>query len=562
MSTPTPSRFAGVLAPVFSLRRGGDLGIGDIAALRQLIDWAKEAGLDFIQLLPITETGPDHSPYKAISSVALDPLYLDLSPGVLGELSEADIDEAVGGEDVLSLRGARVDYGAVRRVKGALLRRAFDRFWAHARGGAGRADFEKFRRDEAAWLEDYTLFRWLMELADGSPAWDQWPSDFNTPEAAREFLARQQESDPAGTEQALAFRAWVQWVAFNQWRRLRAYADQRRVRLIGDVPIGVSYHSADAFFRPEIFQLDWSGGSPPETAFREDPFACRWGQNWGVPLYDWDAMEKDEFTWWRQRIRKTTEVFHVFRVDHILGFYRQYAFPWRPEFNDQFLDLEDEQASRRTGGRLPRFFPHEDETPQGREANLRHGDHLISMVQKAAAPAEVVGEDLGTVPPYVRPHLLERGIPGFKIPQWEEKGDFPECSFATYATHDLPPVRAILSQLRERLENADPDDLRQALVEWGRLARFAGIDAEQPPPYSDALKWRLLEALFACPSRYVAVLITDLFGLRDRFNTPGTTGGDNWRVRLPWSVRQLREDPILHREARRLRELGRSTGRS
>src|SRR5690606_38152820 len=103
-------------------------------------------------------------------------------------------------------------------------------------------------------------------------------------------------------------------------------------------------YSADVFSEPDIFDLEWSGGAPPERVFAADPFTVKWGQNWGVPLYKWDVMAGDGFAWWRERVRTVREVFHLFRVDHILGFYRIYSFPWRPQRNEEFLPLEPEEA--------------------------------------------------------------------------------------------------------------------------------------------------------------------------------------------------------------------------
>jgi 4-alpha-glucanotransferase len=564
-------RLAGVLAPLFALRREGDLGIGDIAALRELIDWAVEAGVGFVQLLPVNETGPDFSPYNAISSVALDPIYLDVSPGVIPELTAEDVDQVLDAQDVTALRGAHVDYAAVRRVKSMLLEIAFARFWSRVRGGAGRADFEKFRRDEAGWLDDYVLYRWLMERSGDSATWDRWSAAFNSATNARRFLRSQSDVDGVGTERALGYRAWLQWLAFTQWRRLRAYAEQRGVSLMGDMSIGVSYHSADVFMRPELFRLDWSGGSPAETAYRDDPFACKWGQNWGIPLYDWAAMERDRHAWWRQRVKKLTEIFDIFRVDHILGFYRLYGFPWRPERNLEFLDLSPDEAASRTGGELPRFHAHDDDTPEDRAANRAQGDRLLTMLEEAANGATIVGEDLGVVPDYVRPNLLDHGIPGIKIPQWEggENGagmrgdEFPECSMATYAMHDLPALRTIWNSLRSEPAPGGNESPSCGRIEFERLIHFAELPlGEETPAYSDSLKWNLFGALFRSRSRLVAVQITDLFGLDDRFNTPGTLGGENWRTRLPWSVRQLRDDPLLRREAKRLHNLARQTNRA
>ena len=126
------------------------------------------------------------------------------------------------------------------------------------------------------------------------------------------------------------FHCYVQWIAHQQWREIKAYAEQQGVALMGDIPFGVSYYSADVFAHPERFALDWSGGAPPEPYFKDDAVTQKWGQNWGIPLYRWDVMRSHHFDWWRQRVHGVREIFHRFRIDHVLGFYSLYASPWRP----------------------------------------------------------------------------------------------------------------------------------------------------------------------------------------------------------------------------------------
>ena len=139
------------------------------------------------------------------------------------------------------------------------------------------------------------------------------------------------------------FFCYVQWIAHQQWRDIKAHAEQRGVALMGDIPFGVSYYSADVFARPEEFVLDWFGGAPPEPLFKDDVFTQKWGQNWGIPLYRWSAMRANNFHWWRERVRAIRRIFHLFRVDHVQGFYRIYAFPWRPQRNNEFLPLDQHQ---------------------------------------------------------------------------------------------------------------------------------------------------------------------------------------------------------------------------
>ncbi len=154
-------------------------------------------------------------------------------------------------------------------------------------------------------------------------------------------------------ERSRQFWSYVQWVAFKQWQDLKKYADARNVELMGDMPFGVSRYSADVWAERKIFDLDWSGGAPPETYFQGDKFVRVWGQNWGVPLYNWEENRKENFAWWRQRVENLCKLFHYFRIDHVLGFFRVYSFPWIPERNHEFIDLTKEEASEITGGRLP-----------------------------------------------------------------------------------------------------------------------------------------------------------------------------------------------------------------
>ncbi|NNC88683.1 MAG: 4-alpha-glucanotransferase [Akkermansiaceae bacterium] len=568
-------RRAGMLVPVWSLRRDGELGIGDTGALRQLIDWAAEHKLGFLQLLPINETGNDHSPYNAISSVALEPALLQLED--LPELSKEDCRQACQQVSRDVFTGAEVDYPAVKTLKHGLLAKAFEVFWRGERDSARGREFEDFRRAEAGWLEDYCRFRWLMSQEGGSEAWDLWSINYNTPEKARTWIERKHAESPDDVDRELAYFAWVQWVAFTQWRNLRNYAHENDVKLMGDIPIGISYYSADVFFEPQWFDLQWSGGAPPETVFKDDAFAVRWGQNWGIPLYRWDVLERDRFHWWRRRIEKLTDVFQIFRIDHILGFYRIYAFPWRPIRNREFLTLSHDEAAARTHGRLPGFKPRPDDTKEQRAGNLEEGDKYIRVVQEAAGDNEVVGEDLGAVPEYVRPHLLERKIAGFKICHWEVErdkhgvahaipgADYPECSFATYATHDHPSIAAMWRDFRHNLQGVDEDARAGARWNLRVLSEFAGIplakDENQFPPYDEEVKWKLLAALLDTNSRYAAFMITDLFGMTERFNIPGTVGGQNWRIRMPFTVEEMRRRADLCEESEKLRVLIHDTRR-
>src|SRR6476659_6149797 len=443
MELSPEKKIAGVLAPLFALRGKDDLGIGDLGALREFIDWVDGIGFKLVQLLPINETGADNSPYNAISAMAIEPTMLHLAPDSPQDLTRRDFDDLTAGVDLNSLRLGAVRYRGVKKLKRHLLEKAFANFSTHA-SEERQLEFRKFCEEESAWLRDYAFFRALMEMNGDSAAWYRWPAQHQTIETARTWM----DKLPHDQQEALArrqdFFRYVQWIAHQQWRAIKSYADQRGVALMGDIPFGVSYHSADVFARRDEFMLDWSGGAPPEPYFKDDAFTQKWGQNWGIPLYRWDKMRANNFAWWRQRVRGVREIFHLFRIDHVLGFYRIYAFPWRPKRNREFLPLTWEEMHGQTGGREPQFAPRDDRTWENCEANKREGEEYLRMVIEESGATRVVGEDLGTVPDYVRPSLRSLGIAGFKIPQWENYPDhrsipgsaYERMSVATFATHD------------------------------------------------------------------------------------------------------------------------------
>ena len=361
------------------------------------------------------------------------------------------------------------------------------------------------------------------------------------------------------------FFCYAQWIAYQQWRRIKAYADEKDVALMGDIPFGVSYYSADVFSRPGEFALDWSGGAPPEQYFKDDEFTQKWGQNWGIPLYRWDAMRANNFHWWRQRIRGVRHVFHAVRIDHVLGFYRIYAFPWRPYRNREFLPLSWEEMRERTGGRDPHFAPRDDSTPERCEANLRDGEDYLRMVLEECNGTRVVGEDLGTVPDYVRPDLRSLGIAGFKVPQWEVRhervipgNEYERLSVATYATHDHKPVRALWEEAFE--EQTPTSD--QARSDLEKIAQFAGFNPDNEGiDFERDFYPAIMGALFASNAWMAVVMITDLLARKYRFNVPGTAASSNWVRRMQRTVAQLRSSKKERARMHLIRELLEKTGR-
>ncbi|HEY9786253.1 MAG TPA: 4-alpha-glucanotransferase, partial [Candidatus Obscuribacterales bacterium] len=318
MKIDPAERLAGVLIPVFALRHKTDLGIGDTQAVKEAIDFCARNKIAILQVLPINESGGDNSPYSAISSIALDPALLTLSPDMVPGLDKKDLEKVVKDELAKELRQGAVRYPLVKKLKQQLLRCAFDAF-AKANSKL-MAEFDEFQRQNESWLKQYTLFRTIMDEKSGNSVWTQWEDELKNYDSALKWLEKHERS--ADLKAKRRFFAYVQWVAFKQWEDVRAYSDERGIKLMGDIPFGVSRYSADVWAHKDLFDLDWSGGAPPERFFQSDLFTQKWGQNWGVPTYKWEAHEAQNYQWWRQRIGHCTRIFHYFRIDHVLGFFR------------------------------------------------------------------------------------------------------------------------------------------------------------------------------------------------------------------------------------------------
>ncbi len=584
MNLSPEKKIAGILAPLFALRGENDLGIGDTGALREFIDWAAGIGFKLVQLLPINEIGADNSPYNAISAIAIEPTTLHLEPGSPQDLTRQDFDASLSEAAVSRLRGGAVKYRQVKELKQRLLEKAFENFSANA-SEERKSEFRKFFQQESAWLGDYVFFRVLMEVNKDSAAWDRWPAQHQSIERARSWLHNLPHDQKAALTKRQEFFCYMQWIAHQQWRAIKSYAEERGVALMGDIPFGVSYCSADVFARRDEFVLDWFGGAPPEPYFEDDAFTRKWGQNWGIPLYRWERMRANNFQWWRQRVRGVRRIFHLFRVDHVQGFYRIYAFPWRPRLNKEFLPLNEHQMLERTGGRAPHFVPHDDNTPENRDANKREGEGYLRVVLEEAGGMRVSGEDLGVVPEYVRPSLRSLGIAGFKIPQWETRDGtiipgemYERLSVATYATHDHSPIPALWN---EAFANPASNTGAQARATLEKIALFAGLGSQgtavSSPPNQSGADWKppslgppdfekkfypaIMEALFKCNSWIAIVMITDLLARKYRFNVPGTKASLNWTRRMQRSIEELTSSRKELRRMQLIRELLEKTGR-
>ncbi|MCA9815341.1 MAG: 4-alpha-glucanotransferase [Cyanobacteriota/Melainabacteria group bacterium] len=558
-------REAGLLIPVFALKREGDFKIGDTDSFKDAIDFCARNGIKVLQTLPINETSGDNSPYNAISSMALEPVLLSMQPDVVPGLSAAD--HALVKEEIAALDDEVIDYRSIKLLKQKLLRKAYDAVLSDS-GKKLQSAFERFKKERSAWLDPYALFRALIELNGGSPVWPSWPEEQQSFLAARKWV--ESASNRKEIERLEDFFKFVQWVADSQWQAVKAHADKMNVRLMGDVPFGVSRYSSDVWFEQALFQLELSGGAPPEPVFAGDEFTKRWGQNWGIPLYHWEVHRKENFRWWRSRITRLLEHFHDFRIDHVLGFFRVYAFPWTPDRNEEFLHLTDTEAMVHTDGILPRFEPRDDETADNRRLNKVEGYKVLSEISDAAGDGCIVAEDLGLiVPPYVRPTIHELNMAGFAIPIFERDEETREfvpmedlnpLSLATYATHDHQPIRAYYEGLVKWWHS---ENGHEGWLEVQRLMRLLGRDEDSAPTeFTDEILFAFEKALLQSPCWLAVMMITDLLGLGLRFNMPGKSGGECWTARLDRDLKSYEADEQFGSRIKAFRKLILETGRA
>ena len=504
-------------------------GIGEIGDIPVMAAWMAGAGQGILQLLPINEMPPhETSPYSALSAMAIDPQFISL----------ADLEDfvALGGEAGLevdlrvqldAVRAAiTVDYAAVRTLKHTVLRRSFARFREEASSAKTRRgeSFRAYVRDQSWWLEDYSLFRSLHARYAERP-WSEWPEPLRDREPRALADARLELADD------ILYRQYLQWVASDQWSAAREAA--RGVAIWGDLPFMVSGDSADVWARQNEFRLDASVGVPPD-AFSET------GQDWNFPAYRWDVVAAGGYGWLRDRARRNAALFDGYRVDHVVGFYRTY------------------------------FRPHDGSgaqfSPADQLAQVQLGERVLEVLRESGS--EVIAEDLGVVPAFVRESLERLAISGYKVFRWErfwdlegqpflDPVDYPARSIATSGTHDTEPMATWWA--------AAPVDEREAVLAirslQARLGQRHRRLALETPDLRAPLRDTLIEVLYAAGSDLLILPIQDVFGWRDRINQPATINTSNWTWRLPWAAHRLSEVPEAVETAVRLRKWGKVYGR-
>lgn len=516
-------RHAGIIVPLFSLRSERGWGIGELPDLTTLTDWMAGAAFDRLMLLPLgTMPSGQTSPYAAVSTLSIDPIYVSLAAvpdferaGGFGALS-SEGREAVDA----ARRSDAIWHDKVRLAKGEALRLAFGRFvedeWKPATARAGA--LQTFIDRERWWIDDYALFLALREQ-HGLISWRDWPAPLADRDPAALEAARHELADD------ILFHQYAQWLAEQQWQTARAAAHASGIGLFGDLPFVAGTDSPEVWANAGEFRLDVSTGVPP------DAFTAT-GQDWGLPTYYWEVIAAGGYAWQRQRARRMGALFDGLRVDHVIGLFRTYG---RPASGEPFF------------------------TPSTEPEQIAQGRALMQIL--SGSGVVLIAEDLGLTPEFVRDALSDLGIPGCKVMRWERDWDLPGEPYIR--PEDYPVRSAVMTGTHDT----------EPLVTWWhtatdeeRAAFLEGIDAASadaagPPPWSDTLRDSILRAAYRAGSAELFIPFQDLFGWPVRINVPGSVGPHNWTWSLPWPVDRLRTLPESRERVVFLRAIAGETGR-
>lgn len=485
------ARSAGILLHVTSLPAANpfaDWGIGDLGpSAHAWIDRLAELGLAWWQVLPLGPTGFGNSPYQALSSFAGNELLV--SPESLLADGLLTAEEALAAP---TSHAGRVDFNGAAVRKEAML----DQAWANWPTRAGpeiRREIEQFREVQAAWLEEYALYRALKD-EQGESAFQRWPAALRDRDPPTLRQTRQRLRD------RIDRHILAQFLLARQMAALRLHAGARGVRLLGDLPFFVADDSCDVWAAPEFFQLDGRGrplvvaGVPPD-AFSAD------GQRWGNPVYDWTTLAKDDFGWWLRRLRSLLAWVDAVRLDHFRG----YAAAWHIPAKEQTA-----RNGRWVPGPGPALF-----------------EALRAALGGDTAHLPLIAEDLGFITPDVVALRQQFGFPGIRVLQFgfddgpgniHHPDNFAHDVLACTGTHDNPTT----------LEWVDGLDT----MHRKRVTSFLGLTATTT---ANSLVEGLIGALWASMADTVIVPLQDVLvrgglGAEARMNTPGRTA-DNWTWR-------------------------------
>jgi 4-alpha-glucanotransferase len=398
-------RRAGTALPLFYLYSRKSTGIGEIPDLKLLIEWCKKAGLSIVQLLPMNETGYDHSPYNSISTFALEPMYLRLS-----DLKNIDAEKYKADIKKLKRKFPKGNYKVDYNIKDEKINLLWKIFQADFKDSE---DFQSYRKKNVFWLKHYAMYKVLKEI-NRLKGFEEWQ-----PKHKR---ADKKELDKIEVEykDRLRFYFWIQWQLYEQFSEVKKYAAEKKVLLMGDIPFLVSRDSADVwcFQKKKYFKMDKLSGAPPDMYFAK-------GQRWGMPVYNWEVIEKEKFKYIKERLKYAANFYDMYRIDHFVGLFRVWTI--------------DKDTPEEFGGLKGKFYP-EDEGKWVEQA-----EKIINAMTSGNEMLPVA-EDLGTVPPVSYKVLEDYGIPGTDVMRWmrEYNGNYDFInpfkyranSAAMISTHD------------------------------------------------------------------------------------------------------------------------------
>ena len=492
-------RSSGILLHPTSLP--GPYGSGDLgASAYQFVDWLVSAGQTLWQMLPLGPAGMANSPYMSLSAFAGSPLLIDLEELLSrGWLIQKDL------QPFPVSSNPRVQYPEVTVWRMNLLWKASQNFFEHG-NEKDRQQYAAFCEEEKKWLNDYTLFQALNDHYGGKE-WVVWDRDL----VHRKPSALRQAAEEWTAQ--VNYHKFMQWCFARQWKKLKKYANDRNIKLVGDIPIFVAHHSADVWSNQEAFSLNKDGrplivaGVPPDY-FSED------GQRWGNPLYRWDVMKRQKYSWWIERFKKTFELFDILRIDHFRGFEAY----WR--------------------------IPAKEKTARIGKWVKGPGQDLFKAIIKELGTLPIIAEDLGVVTPGVTALRETFGFPGMKVLQFAFSTDpndnfLPHVFTKNYVVYTGTHDNDTTIGWYEKASEHERDFVR-------RYCKTNGSE----------IHWDLMKLALQSVADIAVIPFQDVLGLgsEGRMNFPGTVDG-NWEWRFTWE--QL--DPWI---TNRLYELSALYGRT
>lgn len=470
-------RQSGVLMHISSLP--GKYGIGSFGqSAYDFVDFLVRTKQRYWQILPLGTTSYGDSPYQSFSAFAGNTYFIDFDILIEeGLLNEADVKGADFGDDP-----RKVDYAKIFDARRPIMEKAVARFLK----ADDFSDYESFVEQNAAWLEVFAEYMAIKEHFDNL-AWTEWPDEaIRRREAASLASYREKLADK------LTYHRVTQYLFFKQWLRLKAYANEHHIEIVGDMPIYVAADSADVWAQPHFFKTDAVGkptcvaGCPPDE-FSET------GQLWGNPIYDWEAMDKDGYAWWIERLRESFKIYDIVRIDHFRGFESYWEVP---------ADSETSATGKWVKG--PDY-------------------KLFAAVKEALGDLNIIAEDLGFMTDEVIELRERTGFPGMKILQFafnpdDESIDSPHLapnnSVMYTGTHDN---NTVLGWYKDEIDDAT----RQYMAQYTNRKEYETV------PHA------MLRTIFASVSFMAIATMQDLLELDSaaRMNYPSTIGG-NWTWRM------------------------------